>query len=155
MARKRNIIISIAVFIIILLVAYTLISEKSVRDFLYFARGVPEGSCASGDINCITEKKMSGVEVAYAKHQCDSPKGCRTPDDKDIKAATEAIRFTVKNPKLQIIPINGITPAGIMYYCANDNRCWSVEAKTNTVISSVGKLLETPTPSKREVRTHP
>src|SRR5438105_2558235 len=143
MTKKKSVFIVLALIFIAIMLSYILIPEKSIRDFLYYVRGVPEGSCASDDTNCMAEKKMSGVEVSYAKHQCDGPKGCHSPDSKDIQAAIASIREYTNNPKLQIIPINGITPAGILYYCATDNHCWGVEAKTNKVVSDVGKLLQT------------
>jgi len=155
MATRKNIFFfGIPILLLVFILSYVFFPDNFLRNFL-FGPKVKPGTCASDDKNCFVEKKMTGVEVAYALHQCVGPKGCHEPEAKDITAATAAIRAYTKNAKLQVIPINGITPAGIIYYCATDNRCWSVDAKTNTVVSTVAKLLESPTPSKQNKRNHP
>lgn len=110
--------------------------------------------CAEGDIACIGKHarnladQLQGSTVSFVKHQCFGPHPCPTPDEESISAATGAIRAYTKDSKLDVIPINGVTAAGIIYYCAKDGRCWSVEGKTNRVVSPI-KGLDVPSPVKR------
>jgi hypothetical protein len=119
------------------------------------AQEKPVIACGNGDEKCISKNannlanQLTGASVEFAKHQCDGPRACPTPAPADIEAATIAIREYAKDDKLQVIPVTGKTPAGIIYYCAKDNRCWNMEAKTNKVISFVdGKKFPTPSVEK-------
>ena len=103
----------------------------------------PIQTCKSGDLKCLDSnekvkaKKLTGSNVAYAKHQCDSPRGCDIPDESTINAAISAIHTYTKKPKLELIRITGINPAQIMYFCSNDNRCWGINTKDNTIYKAL------------------
>jgi hypothetical protein len=127
----------------------------STKSSIEQAQEKPIANCTDGDEKCISKNanslanQLTGSSVEFAKHQCDGPRACPTPAPADIEAATTAIHEYAKDDKLQIIPVTGKTPAGIIYYCAKDNRCWSMEAKTNKVISFVdGKKSPTPSVEK-------
>jgi hypothetical protein len=116
-------------------------------------------SCGKDDAKCIRKNavklthQLTGMPVEFAKHQCSGLHGCITPDEKSIAAATMALRSYTKNPNLQVIPVNGVTPAGVIYYCAKDGHCWRIETKTNTVLGPVKDAIS-PTPKIQPIRMH-
>jgi hypothetical protein len=96
-------------------------------------------TCKAEDRACATNNekikadRLTGSAVEYAKHQCDGPRACPLPDATTDATAIKAIRDSIKNPNLEVIRITGINPAGIIYYCAEGNKCWKVDSKTKAV----------------------
>lgn len=165
MLVRKKIIFLLTFFILFILIFLLFIFQHNLKLALFPDKSVSDDtkpvSCDQNDTNCIHEhannlaKQLTGVNVAFAMHQCAGPHSCTSPDQKSIEAATEAIRAYVKNPDLQVIPINGITPAGIIYYCAKDDQCWKVDAKTNKVVSPVTQPQSiSPTPLKPYIPKH-
>jgi hypothetical protein len=105
----------------------------------------PLAKCKPEDDACIAKNEqikasqLTGNNVEYAKHQCDGPHACPTPPAESNDAAIAAIRTFTKDETIDIIRMTGINASGIVYYCATDNRCWSVASKTAKVISAVDK----------------
>lgn len=158
--RKRQFIIILLTIFFLLgcVVAYInfgrLIQEKFFsEDPIKLAEEQPV-TCANDDTTCIQKnaqnltRQLSGITVEFAKNQCNGPRLCPTPKPEEITTATKAIREYTRNQTIQLIPINGTTPSGIIYYCSKDlkqNTCWKLEAKSNKVISNV-EIPKTPTP---------
>ncbi len=103
------------------------------------SKNEPLKKCIPGDKNCETKNdkimanRLEGPVAKFVSHQCDGPRGCPSPTDEEEKVIVNAIRAYVKDDTLELIPINGITPTGIAYYCAADNRCWSYDTKSKKV----------------------
>lgn len=73
MATRKNIIfIGIPILLAVLMLLYIFFPDNYLRNFLFGSKVKP-GTCAPDDKNCFVEKKMAGVEVAYALHQCVGP----------------------------------------------------------------------------------
>jgi hypothetical protein len=143
--RKRILLI---VLIIILLVAggagYVFFKQNYNPQTQTKAQEIPLKyqkieNCSAGDTACtdknekIKANKLSGEAVEYAKHQCDGPHACPTPNPTLTEESIKAIRTSVKDQKLELIRMTGINRAGIIYYCAPDGKCWSVDTKTAEV----------------------
>jgi hypothetical protein len=96
-------------------------------------------TCNAGDTNCeanntrIEGNNIPGDAAAFVRHQCDGPRACPTPNPQQADEATKAIKGYAKDTKLDLVQINGISAAGVIYYCAKDARCWSYNTKTQKV----------------------
>jgi hypothetical protein len=116
-------------------------------------------TCAKDDTACIgahaknLTHQLSGINVEFAKNQCNGPHACPTPRPEDITAATASIRTYTKDATLQVVPINGVMSNGTIYYCAKNNQCWTLEAKSNKVLSKV-QPQPTPTPIQPKNKTY-
>jgi hypothetical protein len=112
--------------------------EKSAGEPI--RRNDPLLSCAPGDTACsarnekIVANKLSGNAVSYAKHQCDGPRACPTPQPEVAEAAVRAIRIYAKDMRLELLRITGVNVTGNVFYCAKDDRCWSYSVKQQKVV---------------------
>jgi hypothetical protein len=104
------------------------------------SRTQPVLTCGEGDKACelknekIKANKLDGIAAKFVTHQCSGPRACPTPNEEDTQTIISAIRSYTKQPKLELIRVTGVTPAGLIYYCAEDERCWSYSTKTKSVI---------------------
>lgn len=103
------------------------------------AKNEPIVTCGAGDAACsaknekILANRIEGTAVEYAKHQCDGPRACPTPNEEESKTIIAAIRAYAKDPKVDLVRINGINATGTIYYCAKDTRCWGYNTKDKKV----------------------
>jgi hypothetical protein len=94
----------------------------------------PLEQCSDGDSNCLAKNEqikadnLTGTAVEFARRQCDGPRQCPAPDSNRESQARTAIQEFVKDTKLELIRMTGVTPAGSIYYCSNNNRCWMVSS---------------------------
>jgi len=116
----------------------------------------PIEKCSAGDVSCqsrngrIKANKIQGQSAAYTRHQCDGPRACPTPDPEQDATAQNAIKSFAKDSKLELIRMNGINAAGLLYYCSTDNSCWSYDTKTKKVVILKGETKEiTPSPTDK------
>lgn len=92
-------------------------------------------------------KKLTGTSVSFAKHQCDSPRGCEEPDEETINLALSAIRKEANSPQLELVRVTGINPAGNMYFCSTGNDCWGYNTKDKSVTKTLEKTETEVTPT--------
>lgn len=103
------------------------------------SKNEPILTCAAGDITCaqknekILANRLDGVTAKFVSHQCDGPRACPTPNEEEAQIFTSAIKAYVKEPHLTLIRITGLTPKGMIYYCAPDERCWSYDTKSKEI----------------------
>lgn len=103
------------------------------------SRTEPIVTCAAGDKACadknekIIVNRIEGPIATFARHQCDGPRACPTPNEEENKSFTDAIKKYTKESSLELVKVNGINPAGVIYYCAKDGRCWSYDTKSKKV----------------------
>lgn len=116
----------------------------------------PIAKCTTGDEKCqsrnerIKANKLQGQSAAYTRHQCDGPRACPTPNPEQEAAAQDAIRSFAKDTKMELLRMNGINAAGLLYYCSQDNSCWSYDTKTKKVTVLKEETKEsTPSPIKK------
>jgi|WetSurMetagenome_2_1015567.scaffolds.fasta_scaffold215638_2 hypothetical protein len=137
--KNKRIIIGVIVMVLIIGSAFFL-EKKFHRKFnpprgktqqmTAFIKEKQLAPCVTGDDEClaknekITADQLKGSSAEYSRHQCDGPRICPTPLPEGAAKAITAIRLFAHDPKLEIVRMTGITPAGILYYCASDTRCW-------------------------------
>lgn len=102
---------------------------------------IPLVKCAEGDSECAEKNertkatRLSGNVIDFARHQCDGPRACPTPVPEVDDKAVDAIKEFTKDPKLEVVRITGVNQSEVMYYCTEDNKCWTVQTKTFKVNS--------------------
>ena len=140
------------IFIVLAVVSVVIFRDKLGEIFKLHEDSVQSAqdklvTCGKDDTKCIKENaknltnQLTGNDIEFARHQCDGPHPCKKPGEKDIQKATEAIRTYTKDSDLQVFPVNGVNRTGIIYYCADDTRCWKMEVRTNRILSSLGQSL--------------
>ncbi len=167
--KKTLYLLSLALtFILILagIIAF-LFFRKNIQETFFatnqpgaIAPNEPIAKCSAGDEKCaarnerIKANKLQGQSAAYARHQCDGPRACPTPDPEQDKAAQQAIKSFAKDAKLELIRMNGISATGLLYYCSTDNACWNYSTKTKDVTAMKENKKEemgiTPSPTEKE-----
>lgn len=104
------------------------------------AKNEPVVTCGAGDKACaaknerIMANRLDSPTAKFVSHQCDGPRACPTPNEEQASEFIKTIRSYAKNPQLQLIRMTGTTPSGLIYYCVEDERCWSYDTKTKKVI---------------------
>lgn len=104
------------------------------------SRTEPIVTCRAGDKACATKNekikanRLDGAAAKFVMHQCSGPHACPTPGEEDANTIISAIRSYTKEPNLELIRVTGITPIGMIYYCAEDERCWSYDTKSKKVV---------------------
>lgn len=103
------------------------------------SRDEPIMTCGAGDKVCaaknekIMANRLDGVTAKFVSHQCDGPRACPTPREQDAETIMSEIKAYAKEPNLKLIRLTGVTSTGMIYYCAEDERCWSYDTKTKNV----------------------
>lgn len=147
--KNKFVVGSIIVFFVIIgMGAFFFLGKTLIQTFLPdskpqpvepITKDAPIVSCKPGDSACkqknekVVANKLTGSAVEYAKHQCDGPRACPTPDPTTADEAISSIRISAKDPSLELVRITGINVSGIIYYCAADNRCWSYDTKEKKI----------------------
>lgn len=109
--------------------------------------------CTAGDAKCesrnerIKANKLQGQSASFARHQCDGPRACPTPNPEQEATIQKAIKAFAKDEKLELIPLTGINVRGDTYYCAQDGTCWSYNTKSKQVAVMKDQKEEEPTTS--------
>lgn len=104
------------------------------------AKNEPVVTCGAGDKSCtaknekVMANRLDGAAAKFVSHQCNGPRACPTPNEEDAETITAAIRVYTNSPKLELIRVTGVTPIGMIYYCAEDERCWSYDTKSKKVV---------------------
>lgn len=113
-------------------------------------------TCTQGDSDCaeknrvIRVSRLSGTAATFAAHQCDGPRPCPTPAPDREADAISAVRRHTKEETLELLRMTGITPAGMLYYCAEDSRCFSIDTASNKVVTLKDGTKPSPTPAAEQ-----
>src|SRR5688572_23893339 len=76
-----------------------------------------------------------GTAVAFASHQCDNNQPC-SPVTKTMSIeAIKAIRAYANDPTLKLKRISEVNRKNLVYFCSDNDRCWSYDIKIKQVTS--------------------
>jgi hypothetical protein len=154
---KKRIFISLGLFLIAFIIAgllfYRPLKPANQPSVDPITKDKEIVKCKEGDKACeeknekIKVNKIEGINVDFAKHQCSGPRACPTPNENTSSEAITAIRIFAKDSKVELLRIAGINSLGLVYYCANDSRCWSYDTKSKKVTLLQNKEEKSASPS--------